>query len=156
MKNLKLLFIPLIILIILGTASASQVTDVSQTMGHGSKLVQSSQPTSNDLSVYYVDVKGNDNNTGKNIKQAFKTIQKAINVGKGNFCVVVAKGVYYENLVMNKNVKLIGNSSKNTVVNGNNKSSCVWIKNSGDVQIEGLTFTNGKSFSGEEFEIKAH
>ncbi|ADZ09840.1 Polymorphic membrane protein Chlamydia [Methanobacterium lacus] len=148
MKNLKVVFIPLIILIILGTASASQATNASQTVNNGGKLVQSSNPTSNDLSVYYVDMKGNDNNTGKNLKQAFKTIQKAINVGSGNFCVVVAKGVYFENLVINKNVKLIGNSSKNTVINGNNKSSCVWIKNSGDVQIDGLTFTNGKSSLG--------
>lgn len=144
----KVVFIPLIILIFIGTASASQVTDASQTVSHGGKLVQSSHPTSNSMSVYYIDVKGNDNYTGKNLKQAFRTIQKAINVGSGNICVIVGKGVYFENLVINKNVELVGNSSKNTVINGNNKSSCVWIKNSGDVQIEGLTLTNGKSSLG--------
>lgn len=150
MKNLKLVFLPLLFLIILGTASASHVTANSQDISHDTKYVKSSSPTSNsnNPAVYYVDVKGNDKNTGKSFNQAFKTIQKAIDVGNGNFQVMVAPGVYFENLVVNKNVKLIGNNSKNTVINGNSKGSCVWIKIYGDVQMEGFTITNGKSFQG--------
>lgn len=150
MKNLKILFIPLLVLILLGTASASHVTANSKLVGHDNNYIKSSPSTANQntLTVYYVDINGNDKNNGKTSKNAFKTIQKAINMGKGNFQVMVAKGVYNENIVINKKVTLIGNSSKNTVINGKNQGSCVWIKSSGNVQIKEFTLTNGKSSLG--------
>jgi|GEM_PF-1401868 len=149
MKNLKILFIPLLVLILLGTASASHVTTNSKLINHDNNYIKSSPSTSNQntLTVYYVNIKGNDKSNGKTSTNAFKTIQKAINSGNGNFQVVVAPGVYTENIVINKNVTLLGKGSTNTIINGQTKGSCVWIK-SGNVQIMGFTLTNGKSTVG--------
>lgn len=150
MKYLKILFIPLMVLIILGTASATHAAANSELMSHDNNLIKSSPSTSdkNALTVYYVDTKGNDKNKGKTTKDPFKTIQKAIDTGKGNFQVVVAPGVYYENIKINKKVTLIGSSSKNTIINGKNRGSCIWIVNSVNVQIKGFTIKNGKSSLG--------
>ncbi|GAC1589769.1 MAG: hypothetical protein NVS3B19_10010 [Ginsengibacter sp.] len=52
--------------------------------------------------VYYVDdKKGNDNNTGRALNEAWKTIQAAANKATQGSTVYIREGYYYENLVMN-------------------------------------------------------
>jgi parallel beta-helix repeat protein len=71
----------------------------------------------------------------------FHTIQEAINAASDGDVVFVRNGTYYENLVTNKTLSLLGESRYGTVVDG---------RNSGDV----ITMTAGNS-SVSEFNVRA-
>lgn len=71
------------------------------------------------------------------------TIQGAINsAGKGD-TVFVRSGVYYENVVVNKTLALIGEGRENTVIDANHTGSVVTIA-ADDILLTGLTIRNSE------------
>ena len=93
----------------------------------------------------YVAINGKDSNDGLIITKPKRTIQNAINTAKPGDNVKVAKGTYKENIKIAKDIHLIGNSQKDTIIDGNQKSSCLYIEENSKISINGFTIQNGKT-----------
>lgn len=57
----------------------------------------------------------------------YQTIQEAINSANTGDTVFVKKGIYFENLVVNKTILLIGEEKETTVINGNKTEDAIYI-----------------------------
>jgi parallel beta-helix repeat protein len=79
-------------------------------------------------------------NTGLN----YATIQEAINANEtlNGHTILVDAGIYYENVVVNKTISIIGQNKWTTIIDGNNTGEAVDIK-SNNAQVSGFTITNG-------------
>ena len=69
-------------------------------------------------------------------------IQDAINAASPGDIIEVTNGTYYENLIVNKSVSIIGQDPSNTVIDGGGKPIAVDILSS-DVVVSGFTIENG-------------
>lgn len=72
------------------------------------------------------------------VPQDFPTIQSAINAAYGGDTVTVSSGTYQENVVVNKSVSLVGEDTKNTIIDGNLTGNVVNIT-ACKVNINGFT-----------------
>jgi len=91
----------------------------------------------------------------------YQTIQEAINSGYtlAGHVISVKAGIYYENLVVNKSVALIGEDRKTTIIDGSNVGTAVTITASDEsmwtnprlsgVNMTGFTIRNGNDPSRE-------
>lgn len=77
----------------------------------------------------------------------FNSIQEAINNASRGDTVFVRKGTYYENIVVNKSITLIGEDKENTIINGGGKGNVISVKVS-YVKISGFTVNNSDPFTG--------
>jgi parallel beta-helix repeat protein len=68
-------------------------------------------------------------------------IQKAIDRAKSGETIKVPVGTYYENIIIDKPIKLVGEHTRLTVINGNNSGSVITIYADG-VTIKGFTIIN--------------
>ena len=61
----------------------------------------------------------------------FHTVQEAINAARNGDTILVKAGIYYGNMVVNKSVSLIGESTDNTIINGSRVGNvlCVFANN---------------------------
>jgi parallel beta-helix repeat protein len=73
----------------------------------------------------------------------YETIQKAINAASPGDVIEVTHGTYYENLIVNTSVSIIGEDRANTVIDGGGKGNVVNIIRS-NVTVSGFTIQNGK------------
>ncbi|MEA2089781.1 MAG: NosD domain-containing protein [Thermoproteota archaeon] len=71
----------------------------------------------------------------------FHTIQEAINVASSGDTIYVYNGTYYEHVVVNKTVSLIGENKHNTTINGNLAGTVMNVTAS-NVNITGFTIQN--------------
>jgi parallel beta-helix repeat protein len=74
----------------------------------------------------------------------YEAIQEAINAASPGDVIRVANGTYYENLMVNKSVSIIGEDPSNTVIDGGGKGIVVNIISS-DVVVSGFTIQNGEN-----------
>jgi len=77
----------------------------------------------------------------------FHTIQEAINAASFGDTIIVRNGTYYENVVVNKTVSLVGENRNFTIVDGN-KTGVVLSVRANNVTVEGFTVRNGERDSG--------
>jgi len=70
------------------------------------------------------------------------TIQKAINHAVHRGTILVAAGIYYEHVIVNKTVSIIGEDSDTTIIHGVESYSVVLV-NAGNVTIKGFTVQFG-------------
>ena len=74
----------------------------------------------------------------------YRTIQKAINDATTGNTIEVANGIYYENIIINKTLTLIGENRDSTIIDGNGTGDVIHI--SADwVNVSGFTITNSGS-----------
>jgi parallel beta-helix repeat protein len=73
----------------------------------------------------------------------YETIQKAINAANPGNIIKVTNGTYYENLLVNKSVSIIGENPATTIIDGGLKGHVINIIAS-NVMISGFTIQNGK------------
>ncbi|UCH89201.1 MAG: right-handed parallel beta-helix repeat-containing protein [Thermoplasmata archaeon] len=78
----------------------------------------------------------------------YTKIQDAINKANSGDTIRVWAGTYYENVVVNRTVTLIGNGTGNTTINGGGTGDVVYVS-SNWVNITRFTLTNSGSFSRE-------
>jgi hypothetical protein len=147
MKNLNKIMMLMISLIFLATLSGTYAAN----QGHDGVKLVSTHHDSSDLNksvqfkTIYVNIKGNDKNNGLTPARALKTIQKAINIAKSGDTIKVAHGTYKENLRIGKDIIIMGNNTKNTVIDGCYKNSTVYVEYGAGAFISGFTITHGKS-----------
>lgn len=80
-----------------------------------------------------VDINGGGNYT---------SIQEAINAASLNCSIEVLDGIYYENIVINKTVVLIGGNPEKTIIDGNALDDVIYISENGKAVISGFTIRN--------------
>jgi parallel beta-helix repeat protein len=78
----------------------------------------------------------------------YPTIQTAINNANDGDTVFVRRGIYYEHVVVNKTVSLIGEDESNTIVDGNGTGTIFHMLNN-DSNITGFTIQNSGSYQVE-------
>jgi len=76
------------------------------------------------------------------VPQDHVTIQEAINHVVHRGTVLVAAGIYYEHVIVNKTVSIIGEDSDTTIIHGVESYSVVLV-NAGNVTIKGFTVQYG-------------
>jgi parallel beta-helix repeat protein len=95
--------------------------------------------------ILYVD---DDNTQGPwdgSKEHPFNKIQDAIDIAYIGYTVFVIDGIYNENVVINKTIKLDGINGNNTIINGNGSGHVIVIS-APDVRVSGFTVQNsGKS-----------
>ena len=77
----------------------------------------------------------------------YPTIQEAINAANPEDTIFVRAGTYYENVVVNKSIRLIGESRDTTIIDGCGNGTVVNIEKS-DVHVSGFTIRNAGCVSG--------
>jgi nitrous oxidase accessory protein len=77
------------------------------------------------------------------VPKDYPTIQAAVNAASSGDTILVASGVYYENVVVNKPVKIVGGDCLSTVVEGAGDFSNTIHVTSDYVEISGLTVRKG-------------
>jgi parallel beta-helix repeat protein len=104
----------------------------------------------NEYSDYFINVKGAThyvNETGSD--GAYTSIQDAINASFDGDTVFVYNGTYYENIIVNKTINLIGENKDNTTINGSGTGDVVAV--SADfVNITGFTVRNSGTGAGTD------
>jgi parallel beta-helix repeat protein len=74
----------------------------------------------------------------------YPTIQQAINHANEEDVILVKAGTYWENVVVNKTISLLGQDAESTIIDGNMTSDCVSVT-ADHVKISGFTIRNGGS-----------
>lgn len=87
--------------------------------------------TSNNI--LYVGGEGNGN---------YSKIQDAINNSIDGYKIFVYSGIYYENLIIDKSIILIGQDKSSTIIDGLNKNHVILLKKN-HINISGFTIQNG-------------
>ena len=77
------------------------------------------------------------------------TIKNATSIVNKNGTIYVASGNYKENnIVINKNMKIIGVNKDNTIINGNNKGNIFTVDRGTTILLQNLMLENGKAIIG--------
>jgi parallel beta-helix repeat protein len=78
-----------------------------------------------------------------NTGQSYRTIQGAVNNASEGDKILALSGTYYEHVVVNKTVSLIGENKSNTIVDGNETGNVITIT-ANNVNITGFTIQNSE------------
>jgi parallel beta-helix repeat protein len=78
---------------------------------------------------------------GEYIQWNFTSIQEAVNEAESGASVYVPSGIYYEHVVINKTISLIGENFSTTIIDGSNAGTVVTIT-ADNVSISGFTIQN--------------
>lgn len=74
----------------------------------------------------------------------YATIQEAINNANEGDTIFVNAGLYYEHVVVNKTISLIGEDRSTTIVDGNGSGTVIECRDVTNVTISGFTIRNGE------------
>lgn len=86
--------------------------------------------------------------------EAYSTITAAIDDASEGDTILIKKGMYHENLVIDKKIQLMGEGCATTIIDGNNSGDCLYIDEDG-VTITGITLQNSGT-SGRDCGIELH
>lgn len=86
-----------------------------------------------DEKIVYVDLNG---------EQDFQSIQRAVNVSSTNTTIIVAPGIYTENLVINKDVILTGEIKEETIIDGMDQGDVIFITENASLYLSNFTIRN--------------
>jgi len=110
----------------------------------GIYAIQTTQDSSSSgVKTIYVAKNGTDRNDGLSPAHPKRNIVNAIESAKPVDRIVVGAGIYQDNLVINKNLTLIGNNQETTIIDGNHVGNCIKIVSNTTVKISGFTIKNG-------------
>jgi parallel beta-helix repeat protein len=92
------------------------------------------------------------NPTTRSVPTSDPTIQALINAAKPGSIVNVPSGTYYEHVIVNKSLTLIGENMSTTIIDGNG-TGLVIRSSASNVEIKGFTIQNGGSYPYGEISI---
>lgn len=82
-----------------------------------------------------------------NVPADYQTIQAAINAAIDNDTISVKFGTYNENIVLDKKIKLIGELSGSTIIDGKGNENALTINNGKDISIERFTIQSKDKYA---------
>jgi len=74
-----------------------------------------------------------------NVPGDFNSIQQAVNNVSSGDTIFVHTGTYYERVVINKSIALVGENRGSTIIDGSQSGNVIYIINTANVTIEGFT-----------------
>jgi len=80
----------------------------------------------------------------RRVPQDYPTIQAAIDAAKKGDIIQVSAGIYYENVVINKEIQLVGANKDTTIIDGKQVGNVIHVQTSA-VTITGFTIRNGNN-----------
>ena len=83
----------------------------------------------------------------------YSSIQDAVNAANNEDTIFVHNGIYYENLILNKSITIVGEDRRNTIIDGNGSGEAIVI-DADNVCIRNFTIKN-KGTSGVGISINA-
>jgi predicted outer membrane repeat protein len=102
----------------------------------------------NGTKTIYVANNGTDRNDGLTPTKPKRNIQQAVDATKPGDTISLAPGTYKDTpITINKNITLIGGTQSNTIIDGQQVTSCIRIQPGITATITNLTIKNGKSDS---------
>jgi len=113
-----------------------------------------------DLTTWYVDTTGSDGSGSGTETSPLATIQTGINAATDSDTISVAAGTYFENINFNgKNIKVVGEDSSNTILDGGLAGSVVTFEIGNGAQsttpvLKGFTLQNGRARNGGGINIE--
>jgi parallel beta-helix repeat protein len=81
-----------------------------------------------------------------NVPADYPTIQEAVNAAQDGGTILVHNGTYYENIVVNKTVTLMGDGEENTIISAGNSSINVVNVTSSNVNISGFSVNGATGY----------
>ncbi len=117
--------------------------------------LNNSSSTTNFQSInkFIVDIGYTESTLGWNSTR-FNSIQTAIDAAPENSTIFVHPGIYHENIIIDKNITLIGEDANTTIISGNGiKKDVIQILPKGRATIKGFTIKN--SGRGKYYHIEA-
>jgi parallel beta-helix repeat protein len=79
--------------------------------------------------------------TGRHVQSSFVSIQQAIDEAENGYTIVVPSGVYFEHVVVNKTVRLVGMDISATIIDGSNAGTVMQIL-ADNVSVSNFTLQN--------------
>jgi parallel beta-helix repeat protein len=76
----------------------------------------------------------------------YSKIQDAIDNASDSDTVFVFDGTYFENIVIDKAIKLLGDNKNNTIIDGSSSNESIIIIKANDISIRGFTIRNSSPF----------
>jgi len=95
------------------------------------------------LNSYLLNIKGNILYVGGGGVDNYSYIQDAVDNSSNGDTIYIYNGVYFENIIINNSINIIGEDKNNTIIDGNNLTDVVIIK-SAYVNFSGITVKNGE------------
>ena len=94
---------------------------------------------------WFVDARNGSNGySGLSPSTPKRTIRAAVNAASGGDCIVVAGGVYNENVILSKPLTLVSHDPAVAVIDGRHAGHCLLItENAAGCVVDGLAFTHG-------------
>ncbi|UCE38360.1 MAG: hypothetical protein JSW00_03745 [Thermoplasmata archaeon] len=78
-----------------------------------------------------------------NPKENFTSIQEAIDNASEGDTIYVYNGTYYENVVVNKSIDLVGENKSRTIIDGQKNAATLLIRDTIDVSVNNFSIHNG-------------
>jgi len=149
MKNKKI--IKIIILLLLSSLILSTINSTSVAKKIDKKQIMESydldlESFSSDI-IFVDDIEGYDT-SGSNPPEDYTSIQDAIKFSDTGDVIFVFKGKYQENIVIDEQIVLLGESVESTIIDGNGSSNVVTVT-ANSVQISGFTIKNSGEVNSE-------
>jgi predicted outer membrane repeat protein len=106
-----------------------------------------------DFGQWYVALNGNDRNSCQSNLKPCRTVAAAIKKAGNGDIIYISNGWYYENLVITKEITLLGESMEQTILDGSREGSVIDFEfssndSSHNLSVENLTITGGLAEKG--------
>ncbi len=137
----------LVILITMGTFSGIYAVSTVQDNPQSVNINMTNKIRTDNANTIYVSKNGTDRNDGLTQGKPKRNIQNAIFAANSGDTIKISPGTYTDNLQIDKNLIIIGDLQKNTIIDGNHVTSCIHIKHGINATIINLTLKNGNSFN---------
>jgi parallel beta-helix repeat protein len=144
-KNLKLI-ISLILIIAVYFSGCTQDMNIDDNNNTNNNPNNNHNNTKIKPDTVFVDDDFDVNSTGWKIDH-FNIIEEGIENVSESGTVYISNGEYFENLLINKSIKIIGEDREKTIINGNRNGNVISISNP-RCSIENLNISNAGSNSG--------
>ncbi|MBZ2164464.1 DUF1565 domain-containing protein [Methanobacterium spitsbergense] len=138
---MKYLKIPIFLMVLMIMGSFPGIYAINMVQ-HDSMNISENNNVTDGARTIYVAKNGTDRNDGLTPETPKRNIENALIAANPGDIIRVASGTYMENLQINKNITLIGDT-QNTVIDGQNASNCITISPGVTVTIANFIIKNG-------------